>query len=102
MTPAQRAAKIAAAEALLNDVAADETAPAVVAPVAQTIAQAQAQVAASVLPVAKTVVNGLGIVQSPVPAPSAITGPGGDTRVSGQPSLLQTMKTVWANMKAKK
>lgn len=29
------------------------------------------------------------------------TGPGGDTRKSGQPSLLQTMKQVWQNVRNK-
>jgi hypothetical protein len=101
MTPAERKAKIAAAEALLNSVAADEDASLTtpVIPAVTTIAQAQAQVAASVKPLVAPLTFQNKTLN---PSLAAVTGPGGDTRQSGQPSLLQTMKTVWANMKAKK
>lgn len=107
MTPAQRKAQLEAAQALIKQVETDElattetTAPATpTAPVASTIAQAQAQVAASVKPLVAPLAFPNKAVNLPTPA--IFTGPGGDTRVSGQPSVLQTMRNVWANMKAKK
>ena len=105
MTPAERKAKIAAAEALLNDVATDEMAPAQASQPMQatTIAAAQAQVAASVKPIiAKVEAAAPAVVAAAVAAAPAITGPGGNTRPTGQPTLLSTMLGLAKLMKGQK
>lgn len=98
MTPAERAAKIKAAEDILNDVAADEQTQAL--PSFLTKNAAQGVIITPVVSPAPLKFPAKAV--NPVTKPPAITGPGGDTRVSGQPSLLDTMKQVWAHMKGNK
>lgn len=119
LTPEQRRAKLEAArkaeaeaQALLSEVEQDET----VSPSSSQSAPVQtAAKPIATTPIAKPAVKPVvqPVVSPSVPTSKTVpqpvlaavraneTGPGGDTRKSGQPSLSQTLKTVWENMHGK-
>jgi hypothetical protein len=98
MTPAQRQAQIEAAKALLSAVEADEVATPQQSQAAEIITSAPATIAARSTARTQQAI-GIGLLAAK-PAPIApVTGPGGDTRKSGVPSLSETMKQVWRIMK---
>lgn len=100
MTPDQRKAKIAAAEALLNEVAADEV-------TAQAVATAQAQpvattAAAQAAPVATTAAAAQPSAATPIPSNIAAIDaarakrdtPANESAAAGKPSLFSTLMSV--------